>query len=119
MASGKGTWGHVYKVMQGYKTVDGLNMDWDKIIIITSDFFKDKIEKNAKSEIIVVDTNKPLKELTQDIQNKIKTKIKGLEVAINLISGTGKEHMAILSALLKLGVGLRLVALTKTGIEEV
>ena len=37
----------------------------------------------------------------------------------NFVSGMGKEHMALISALLKLGVGIRLMALTKNGIEEV
>jgi hypothetical protein len=49
----------------------------------------------------------------------LKDKIKGTEVALNLVSGTGKEHMAILAALLKLGVGIRLVALTKEGFKEI
>ena len=51
------------------------------------------------------------------VESKLKDKVNG-EIALNLISGTGKEHMAILSALLKLGVGIRLVALTKDGVEE-
>ena len=42
-----------------------------------------------------------------------------METAVNLISGDGKEHMALLSALLKLGVGIRLIALTKEGVKEV
>jgi len=39
-------------------------------------------------------------------------------VALNLVSGNGKEHMAILSALLKLGIGVRLMAVTKDGVRE-
>jgi len=31
------------------------------------------------------------------------------EVAVNFISGSGNEHMSILSTLLKLGLGIRLV----------
>ena len=47
------------------------------------------------------------------------TKIKDSEVAVNFVSGTGKEHMALLSALLKLGIGIRLLALTKEGVTEI
>ena len=35
-----------------------------------------------------------------------------------MVSGTGKEHMCVLAALLKLGVGVRLVALTKEGVQQ-
>ena len=41
-----------------------------------------------------------------------------MEVAVNIVSGNGKEHMAIISALLKLGVGIRLMAVTKDGVRE-
>ena len=49
----------------------------------------------------------------------LKGKIKDPEVDVNFISGTGREHMALMSALLKLGVGIRLVAITKEGMEEI
>jgi len=35
-----------------------------------------------------------------------------------MTSGSGKEHMALLSALLKLGLGIRLVSFTNNGIKE-
>ena len=41
------------------------------------------------------------------------------EVGLNIVSGSGKEHMAVLSAVMKLGVGYRLVAATANGIEEI
>ena len=45
-------------------------------------------------------------------------KIVGTEVALNMISGTGKEHMALLSAVLKSGLGVRIVANTVEGMKE-
>ena len=51
--------------------------------------------------------------------NNLKGKIKDTEVEVNFISGAGKEHMAIMGALLKLGVGIRLMALTRDGVEEI
>ena len=50
---------------------------------------------------------------------KLKEKISGIEVGLNIVSGSGKEHMALISALLKLGIGIRLVALTSNGVKEV
>jgi len=39
-------------------------------------------------------------------------------VGVNFISGAGKEHMALVSALMKLGVGFRLMASTMDGVKE-
>jgi len=111
LSTGKGTWQHVFRLIK--------EQDWEKVFVITSEFFKDKIENIDKIETIVVDPDRFLTELTEEIRNKLNGKIKGTEVAINFISGSGKEHMAILSALLKLGLGVRLVALTKDGVKEV
>ena len=45
--------------------------------------------------------------------------INGMEVALNFVSGRGKEHMALVSAVLKLGLGVRFIALKPGGIEEI
>jgi len=60
----------------------------------------------------------PVLEVISKIKDNLNGRIKGFEVALNIVSGNGKEHMAILSALLKLGVGIRLMAVTKEGIKE-
>jgi hypothetical protein len=41
------------------------------------------------------------------------------EVALSIASGNGKEHMALISALLSIPVGIRLVVYSKKGIEFV
>lgn len=111
LSSGKGTWGHVGRLI-----ADG---EWKKILLITNDFGKENFTPEKPSEFIIVDSNKGLNELRNQIGEHLKKHIKDTEVAVNLISGTGKEHMAIISALLKLGLGIRLIALTKDGIEEI
>ena len=42
--------------------------------------------------------------------------IDGTEVALSIASGDGREHMALISALLSLPVGVRFTALTKDGV---
>ena len=111
LSTGKGTWGHVARLIN--------DQDWDKIFLITNEFGKEKFEKKENTEFIVVDPNKFLPELVEDIKNALKDKITGLEVGVNFISGSGKEHMALMSALQQLGIGLRLVALTKEGVKEI
>ena len=111
LGTGKGTWEHLRRLIQ--------QEEWEKTILITNDFGKENFKAEKKVEFIVVNQEKFLPELAEDIKNKLKDKIQGTEVALNIISGSGKEHMAILSALLKLGFAIRFVALTTEGVKEV
>ena len=112
LSTGKGTWGHVARLMQDNR--------WEKVILFTNDYGSQNFKsENNKSELITINENIGIKELRDDIKNKLKGKINGTEVAVNFISGTGKEHMALMAALLQLGIGIRFVALTKDGIEEI
>lgn len=111
LTSGKGTWAHVLKVAH--------DESWDKVILITNKFGKENFKNEINAELIEIDENKTISEMVVELKNKLKGKIKGVEVALNVVSGTGKEHMALLSALLKLGLAVRLIALTKDGIKEV
>ena len=111
LSTGKGTWIHVSKLIEGG--------EWDKVFLITNEFGKENFTNKKNAEFILIDTKKSLKELREEIKDKIKDKIKGTEVAVNLISGVGKEHMALMSALLKLGLAIRFIALTKEGVREV
>ncbi len=110
LSTGKGTWGHVNRLIQ-----DGT---WEKVILVTNEFGKENFTPEKPVEFIIINANKSLKELKETLNKELKEKIKGTEIALNMISGTGKEHIALLSAVLKLGVGIRQVALTKEGIEE-
>src|SRR3989338_8182189 len=101
LSTGKGTWAEVAHLIK--------SQPWSKVFIITNDFGKDFKSENA--EVMVANFNKPIKLLRDDIHKMLNGKIKDLEVALNIVSGTGKEHMALLAAILKLGVGVRLVAL--------
>ncbi|MBI2659923.1 hypothetical protein HYX07_02080 [Candidatus Woesearchaeota archaeon] len=92
--------------------------DWNNVFLVTNDFGKENFRADRMVEFIVVDFQKPVFELIEDIKKGLRGKISDLEVALNIVSGSGKEHMAILSALLKLGVGVRLMAVTKEGIKE-
>lgn len=104
------SWAHVERLIK--------EQDWSKIFIITDDSGRKNFKTGKKVEFISVDFQKPVFELIDDIRNGLKGKISDFEVALNLVSGTGKEHMAILSALLKLGIGVRLMAVTKEGVRE-
>lgn len=107
LSSGKGTWAQVSGLMK--------QKDWDKIILLGDDFAK-QFTHSKKFEFIKVDLNRRLKDLKDEFSSKLKGKINGTEVALSIASGTGKEHMALISALINLPVGIRFFALTKEGV---
>jgi hypothetical protein len=73
---------------------------------------------NDRCEVVSVDPTKPMVEFKEDILNKLKPIVKGdFEVTVSLASGTGKEHMALIAALLNAPVGVKLVVYTKEGIQ--
>ncbi|MBI4016872.1 MAG: hypothetical protein HY363_04220 [Candidatus Aenigmarchaeota archaeon] len=110
LLTGKGTWAEVTKLTN--------NADWEKILLVTNDFGQKNYSpsKADKTKIIAVDD---MSNATA-IRNFLQPSFDGLfgEVAVNLTSGTGNVHMAVLSALLKSGAGIRLVIPTETGFEE-
>ena len=109
LSTGKGTWGQVSGLMK--------YGDWEKVIILGSDFAS-KFTSEKPFEFIKVDLDKKLKDLKEEFSKKLKGKFEGTEVALSIASGDGKEHMALISALINLPVGIRFAALTKEGVID-
>ena len=106
LSSGKGTWTQVAGVIN--------HGEWDRIILIGDNFAK-QFTSEKDFEFIEVNSSSIL-DIKEEVLKKLKGKIKGTEVALSIASGTGKEHMGVISALLSLPVGIRFTALTKDGI---
>jgi hypothetical protein len=88
---------------------------WNNVFLLAPAFFAGKFENLKRNvTVIPIDENKDIATLAQDIQTALTGKI-GMEAGVNFISGSGKEHMALLAALLKMGVGIRFVAHTEQG----
>jgi len=109
LSSGKGTWAQVSGLIKFG--------EWDKVIILGDDFAKD-FKHEKKFEFVKIDLRKKIKELRDEFREKLKGKIDGTEVALSIASGDGKEHMALISALINLPVGIRFAALTKEGVID-
>lgn len=101
LTTGKGSWASVNELIN--------STDWEKIYLITNDFGREKFSTNKNHEFILINPDAQTKEIMTLIQTQLKGKIKDMEVALNLSSGSGKEHMAAISAVLNLGLGVRLV----------
>ena len=109
LSTGKGTWTQVSGLIN--------HGEWEKVIILGDEFAK-KFSSEKEVDFIKVDLNKKLKDLKEEFLKKLKGKIDGTEVALSIASGDGKEHMALISALINLPVGIRFAALTKEGVID-
>ena len=110
VSTGKGTWVEVSKLI-------GMEQ-WSKVVLIGNTFAKDNFQKPNNAEFIEIDSFKPLQVIKKIIVDNLKDKIEDPEVLLNLASGSGKEHMAIISALLSIGLGVRFVSTGAEGLEE-
>jgi len=91
--------------------------DWEKIFLL-KDSSTESFSTPENCIKININSKAPLLELKENIIESLKPALsKDFEVALSIASSTGKESMALISALLNIPVGIRLVAFTKKGIE--
>ncbi|MEK6882787.1 MAG: hypothetical protein AABY22_24400, partial [Nanoarchaeota archaeon] len=100
LGKGEGTWGQVAGVIN--------KGDWESIILLGDNFAKQFTSKKDFEFIELKESS--ITELKEEILTKLKNKIKGTEVALSIASGDGKQHMALISALLYLPAGIRFTA---------
>src|SRR4030067_2825950 len=109
LSSGKGSWAQVSGLVK--------HGEWDNIIILGDDFAQ-KFTHEKKLEFVKININQRIGDLREKFLKKFKGKINGTEVALSIASGDGKEHMALISALINTPVGIRFAALTKDGVID-
>jgi len=107
----KGVIEHVKKVVE--------DVSWGNIYVFTAEKDVSGMKFGKEVEIIQLDLNNKISELSGFVEEKLKGKLNDLEVAVNIVGGSGKEHMALISAILNLGCGVRLVALTPEGVKTI
>ena len=102
LGTGKGTWTEVFKlVSQG---------PWEKIFIVTNEFGRDNAKiKDRRVEYILINPEEEMESMGWAIKEKLTGRVTGWEAGLNFVSGTGKEHMAVLLAVMTLGLPFRLV----------
>ena len=113
LSTGKGTWGQVAGLIS--------KGQWDKVILVGESYAAEKFEiedSTCEIEFIDVNFNRDITDIVNELIEKLKPRIKGTEVALSIASGEGREHMALISAILKVPAGIKLVVLTKDGIIE-
>ncbi len=105
LSTERGSWTEVASLMN--------KPEFNEIFILTNMPGKSNFQapKNKKFTVFIFDFSKPANELTNDFKKALKGELKFGDIALNIVSGYGKEHMALICALLSLGVGLRFVTI--------
>ena len=104
LGAGKGTWGHVARIIQEEK--------WDSILLVSNEFGNENFAAQEQEiEWVLVNTRTGFDVIKDAIREKLPKK----DIAISLISGTGKEHMALIAALKEEGSPFEIVILTGDG----
>ncbi|MBI3036746.1 hypothetical protein HYY73_03265 [Candidatus Woesearchaeota archaeon] len=113
LGAGKGTWNEVARLVA--------SESWSNIFLITNDFGKENFAQKfpaVKAAFVVVDDFAPPQQLVDGIKKALSGKIADTEVAVNMASGSGNVHMALITALLQLGLGIRFVVPSEAGAKE-
>jgi len=108
IGSDRENWGQVTALLN--------RLEYEKCILIVNKDVEFPAPENAK--IIEIKSDMPLLEMKEYLVNKLRPLLSGdFEVSLSIASGNGKEHMAIVSSLLSIPVGIKLVVYTKEGIQ--
>ncbi len=112
LSTGKGTWTGVLKLVN--------KQDFENVFLVVNSWTRENL-KLKKDDLVLVNINSEDKTsvIRDSIINQLQGKIKGFEVAVNIDSGTGKEHTALVTALMQLGLALRFVVCDGEEIDEV
>jgi hypothetical protein len=104
---GKGTWGHVARLIA--------EEEWDKIVLISNDWVKENFKPAKDCEWILINPRAGFDVIKTEITDKLPEG----ETAVSIISGTGKEHIALLAALKEKSSNYSLVILTGEGTQYI
>src|SRR3989344_2395988 len=100
---GKGTWGHVARLIADKK--------FDKIVLIATEWVKENFQPKQECEWILINNRAGFEVIKEEIKSKLPTG----ELAVSIVSGSGKEHTALLAAMKEVKQQYQLVLLTGDG----
>jgi len=106
LSRGKGSWGHITRLMS--------ENSWDKIVLITNDWCKQNFAPNKEVKWLLINRNMGFDLMKKTILDQLP---EAKDVALNIISGDGKEHMATLQAVRDKYNEYKLAILTKDGLK--
>jgi len=112
LGTGKGTWTGVLKLIN--------KLEFENIFLVVNQWTMENLKiKKDNLQFVLINSDDNTSKIRDSIIKQMEGKVKGFEVAVNIDSGTGKEHTALITALIKLGLALRFVVAEGESIEEV
>jgi cobalamin biosynthesis Co2+ chelatase CbiK len=109
LSTGKGTWGQVAHIID--------NTDYDKVYLISNEWAQDKFECTKKINWIIIDPRKGFTEIMEDLKKQWPKDLNN-KIDLNIHSGSGKEHCAILSMLLQNNIKYNIITINAEGIQR-
>lgn len=103
LGKGRGTWGHVARLIQ--------EEEWDYILLVSNEFCQENFTPGKDVSWVLVNSRVGFEAL----KDTIKEKLPEDGIIISLVSGIGKEHMALVAALKEAGKDFQIVTLTGDG----
>ncbi|MEK6957433.1 MAG: hypothetical protein AABW99_00425 [archaeon] len=101
---GKGTWGHVARLISEEK--------FDKVLLISNEWGKENFKPLKECDWIMINNRAGFEVIKEEIKSKLPEKD---DLVLSLISGSGREHMAVLAAIKDKKLEFRIVILTGEG----
>jgi hypothetical protein len=92
--------------------------DFERVIIFADSTAQKAFKPPSNVRVVPLGDSLSAQELRDAMVEALGSERFGFDVAVNLASGSGKEHAALISAALRLGAGIRLVG-WKDGIVEI
>jgi hypothetical protein len=108
LSTGKGTWGQVAHIID--------NKDYDKVYLVSNEWAQDKFNCTKTINWIIIDPRKGFSEIMDDLEKQWPTDIQ--EIDLNIHSGSGKEHSAILALLNQKKVKYSIITINAEGIQK-
>ncbi len=103
---GKGTWGHVARLLS--------ENEFDKVVLIATEWVKENFSPQKDCEWIMINNRAGFDIIKDEMKAKIPT---DGDLIVSLVSGSGKEHMALIAAMRELKRDFKLITLTGDGVK--
>jgi len=105
LGTGKGTWFEVHKLLE--------QKLFDSVLLFVDEWAVQNYRNEYNAIVIPLATEAASEQLIDIMKAGIKQHMASqsgeLDLAINIASGTGKQHACLLAAVMQLGYGIRLV----------
>jgi hypothetical protein len=102
---GKGTWGHVKRLID--------EKQFEEVVLISNEWGKENFKTDKQANWVMVNNRAGF----DIIKDEIKKNLPKGDIKVSLISGSGKEHLALLAALKDAGVKYEFIVIAGDGIR--